>query len=317
MIHPRSIFLAAGITFFTASVCFADETFPVVHNEPITVRIVGGINGMPLSNLHLVLLGGYDQSDLHDQLYREEVLTDSMGNARLPRQLANLPWLQVWVGSMPLCQSNPRKTSFSVELIRRDGLSAPNLCGPVSAEETPGVFTVFVKNQAEKLRTGVSITVRSPFTLTKSAATAGLSEEAPVAPVAPHVVPPEVTVAAVTVAPVKAPVEATPILAPAVSVAGPSTAPPATNAVVILPKVIVHSNLRRAGSKPTLHRSKPVPAVCTVQPPTTNAPTAKTSMKKALPRKTLVSAERHSKPLAGVRTKAKRIAPPVDLKKQE
>jgi hypothetical protein len=137
------------MALLTVTLNGAAETFPVVHNEPITVRILGGKDGQPLAHLHLVLLGGYEQSDLHDQLYRVEVLTDIHGEARLPRQLANLPWVQVWVATKPLCQASPRKDSFSVELIRRDGLSAPNRCGTATVEDVPGVFTVFVKGKAK------------------------------------------------------------------------------------------------------------------------------------------------------------------------
>jgi hypothetical protein len=147
MIRPLALSLAAGMALLTATLNGAAETIPVVHNEPITVLILGGKNGLPLAHLHLVLLGGYDQRDLRDQLYRAEVLTDAHGAARLPRQLANLPWLQVWVAKKPLCQAKPRGESFSVELIRRDGLSAPNHCGKATVEDAPGVFTVFVKGQ--------------------------------------------------------------------------------------------------------------------------------------------------------------------------
>jgi hypothetical protein len=147
MIRPLALSLAAGIVLLTATLCGAAEIFPVVHNEPITVRILGGKDGQPLARLHLVLLAGYDQSDLHGQLYRAELLTDAHGQAHLPRQLANLPWLQVWVAKKPLCQANPRGDSFSVDLIRRDGLSAPNLCGTAMADDAPGVFTVFVKSK--------------------------------------------------------------------------------------------------------------------------------------------------------------------------
>ena len=149
LIRPLSLSLAAGIALLTATLCCADETFPVVHNEPITVRILGGKDGQPLAHLHLVLLAGYDQGDLHGQLYRAELLTDAHGQVHLPKQLANLPWLQVWVAKKQLCQANPRGESFSVELIRRDGVSAPNLCGTATVEDAPGVFTVFVKSKEQ------------------------------------------------------------------------------------------------------------------------------------------------------------------------
>ncbi len=131
----------------TAAASGVSESFPAVHNEPITVRILGGKDGQPLGRLHLVLIGGYDAHDMREQIYRQEVLTDAQGQVRLSNQLANLPWLQVWVGRKSLCQLHPGNSSFSVELIRRDGLSAPNRCGKVAVAARPGVFTVFVKGK--------------------------------------------------------------------------------------------------------------------------------------------------------------------------
>ena len=162
MIRPLALSLAAGMALLTATLCGADETFPVVHNEPITVRILGGKDGQPLAHLHLVLLAGYDRSDLHDQLFRAEILTNAHGEARLPRQLANLPWLQVWVTKKPLCQAKPRGESFSVDLIRRDGLSAPNLCGTATVEDAPGVFTVFVKGKGVAPPADLTVTATTP-----------------------------------------------------------------------------------------------------------------------------------------------------------
>jgi len=147
MIRPLGVAVAAGLVLATAAAGGAGEVFPVVHTEPVTVRIVDGKDGRPLSRLHLILIAGYNQSDLHDQLFHEEVLTDAHGQVRLSNQLANLPLLQVWVGTRSLCQVHPRTSGFSVELIRRDGLSAPNLCGIATVEDKPGVFTVFVKNK--------------------------------------------------------------------------------------------------------------------------------------------------------------------------
>jgi hypothetical protein len=125
----------------------AAEVFPVVHNEPITIRILGGKDGRPLARLHLTLIAGYDQADMREQMFREEVLTDAHGQVRLSNQLTNLPWLQVWVGKKSLCQYDAPRASFSVELMRRDGLSTPNRCGKATVEDTPGVFNVFVKGK--------------------------------------------------------------------------------------------------------------------------------------------------------------------------
>jgi hypothetical protein len=288
---PRSLSLAAGLALSTAAFCRANETFPVVHNQPITVRILSGKNGLPLSSLHLALLGGYDQSDLHDQLYREEVLTDALGNVRLPKQLANLPWLQVWVRKMPLCQSAPRKASFSVELIRRDGLSTPNLCGPVSAQDAPGVFTVFVKNKAPKLKKGVSISVAMPMAPVEAAPPA-----APAA-ITATVVPSPAAQAPLVAAVV--PVTSTPsaMPTPPAPVAVPATVIPSTSISAIIPtQTIVHLQSRRVVARRSAHRAKPAPPACSAQTP--------------------VSATHHSKPLAGIRVAAKKPAQPASPQKQ-
>jgi len=139
--------LAAELAFATAAVSGAGEVFPVVHSDPITVRIVDGKDSRPLGRMHLTVIAGYDQGDMRNQLFREEVLTDAQGQVRLSNQLANLPLLQVWVGARSLCQAHPRTNGFSMELIRRDGLSAPNRCGMATVEDKPGVFTVFVKGK--------------------------------------------------------------------------------------------------------------------------------------------------------------------------
>jgi hypothetical protein len=142
--------MGMGLALLTASLCGADEVFPVVHNEPITVRLVGGKDGQPLVHAHLILVGGYDENDIRHGLWQQETLTDEQGRARLSKALANLPFLQVWVGKKHLCEANVKTSHFSVELIRRDGLSAPNRCGTAVVEDAPGVFTVYVKSAGEK-----------------------------------------------------------------------------------------------------------------------------------------------------------------------
>jgi hypothetical protein len=124
---------------------YTNETFPVVHNEPIFVRVVNGQDGAPLVHVHLNLYAGYDEADIRRQVWHEETLTDEHGQARLSSQLANLPFLQVWPAKMQGCQANPRASRFSVERIRRDGLSTPNRCGVAMVKDAPGVFTVYVR----------------------------------------------------------------------------------------------------------------------------------------------------------------------------
>jgi hypothetical protein len=294
MIRPIAISFAAALSLLTASVCGADEPHSVTHNEPITVRILSGKDGQPLAHSHLILIGGYDQDEIHDQLWREETLTDAHGQASLSKQFANLPWLQVWVDKKPLCQANPRKTSFSVERIRRDGLSAPNRCGTATVEDAPGVFTVFV-------RTG------KKDTLAKSAVVDATAPKATPTALAP-------------------PLPATPVALPVMAVSAPkTTAPrvdleglatfsfPASGSVAVSAGKPAQYSARRPASRivrhkvrRALHRARRTSPACPEQKPATKpAP-------KPVPAK--ASAKTASKPIDTKNKAAKAPEKKIDQK---
>jgi hypothetical protein len=141
----RCFTFGMAIALLAASTARADETFPVVHTDLITIHILDGVSGQPLVHAHVQLLGGYDQNDIDRRIWLEELLTDEQGDVQLSNQLANLPFLAVRVEKAPLCQSETG--SFSVERMRRDGLSASNRCGIATVENAPGEFAVFVKGK--------------------------------------------------------------------------------------------------------------------------------------------------------------------------
>jgi len=150
MIRFLPLSFAAPLLLFSASVCADCESFPVVHNDPITVRILGGEDAHPLAHLHLILTGGYQERDIRLEMWREEILTDSNGNARLPPGLANLPLLQVRVAKKHLCM-DAHQAAFSIDRIRRDGLSSPNHCGIATVLDVPGVLNVFAMSSTATL----------------------------------------------------------------------------------------------------------------------------------------------------------------------
>jgi hypothetical protein len=125
--------------------CRASESFPVAHTDAIAVRVLGGKDGKPQPYAHVVLVAGYNNSDLGVGLWREEALTDGEGMVRLSNALKNLAFLRVEALKRHSCQIDADQTAFSIDRIRRDGLSAANRCGTAVVEDVPGVFTVFVK----------------------------------------------------------------------------------------------------------------------------------------------------------------------------
>ncbi len=145
--NQRSLIKTAAILLLTASACAAGEVFPAVHNQPITLRVLDGANGKPQPYAHVVLVAGYDRRDLGVGLWRQEAVTDGAGEMRLSNQLRNLPLVRVEVLKRHGCEPDSGGAAFSVELIRRDGVSGANRCGTVAVEDAPGVLTVFVKGK--------------------------------------------------------------------------------------------------------------------------------------------------------------------------
>jgi len=145
MTRSLALSIAAGLMLSCSLAGWANEIFPVTHNEPVTVQVLSGKDGRPVPYAHLLVVAGYDQRDMRLQMWREETLTDAEGKALLSKPFGNLPFVQVWVNKAPLCQGNPGKAAFSVEQVEGVGLSTPNRCGIAMVRDKAGVFTVFVK----------------------------------------------------------------------------------------------------------------------------------------------------------------------------
>jgi hypothetical protein len=72
----------------------------------------------------------------------------------LPFNESRISRIQIWVDHYTLCQKMPNDQSYSVEEIRKTGLSAPNTCGVRTQERVANQFVVFARPQAfyEKVR---------------------------------------------------------------------------------------------------------------------------------------------------------------------
>jgi hypothetical protein len=125
---------------------------PVVHHEPITVRVLDGRGGVPLARVHLTLIAGYDERDLHQGLWQEEAVTNGAGFARVPDSLVNFPYLQVVVARHRMCIGDVTESRFSMERIRFAGLNSPNRCGVLTVENLSGVFVIFAKTKGSDRR---------------------------------------------------------------------------------------------------------------------------------------------------------------------
>jgi len=146
MIRSLAVCAQAGI-FLARMVSGAAEVFPVVHNQPIVLRVVDGKAGRPQPGRHVVLSGGYDLRDLRLGEWQEEAVTNGEGTVLLSNELRNLPYLRVEVLKSHPCERGARQSAYSVERIRAAGQSGANRCGTVVVAEEPGFLTVFVKGK--------------------------------------------------------------------------------------------------------------------------------------------------------------------------
>lgn len=144
MIRIHSICLAVAAAA-TSHLCAASEPFPVVHHEPLTVRILDGVSGKPRAGQHIVLAGGYTDRDLALGLWQEGARTNASGEVRIPDVLANLPFLRVWVIKAKTCQAKGTPGRLLVDEIRNRGWSAGNTCGATVATAVPGTLVLFVR----------------------------------------------------------------------------------------------------------------------------------------------------------------------------
>ncbi|MDR3752634.1 MAG: hypothetical protein P4K93_14150 [Terracidiphilus sp.] len=141
-----SLALGVGTLLLPAFVGRAQQnSLPVVHPEPITIRILDGKGGAPLAHVHLQVAAGYDGRDVRLGLWSEEVITDGQGRASLPGSLKNFSLVAVWVAKHKLCAAHGRSTYMNLDDIRNQGLNTPNRCGTTVVAETPGVLNVFAK----------------------------------------------------------------------------------------------------------------------------------------------------------------------------
>lgn len=140
-----------SISFFVSAVassliCSASEPFPVVHHEPLTVRVLDGASGKPRAGVRVVLAGGYTERDLALGLWQEGARTNASGEVRIPDALANLPFLRVWVIKAKFCQSKGAPGRMLVDRIRNEGWNTDNACGTSTAAVTPGKLVLFVSS---------------------------------------------------------------------------------------------------------------------------------------------------------------------------
>jgi hypothetical protein len=120
----------------------------------IVVQVLDGRNGKPLINERLLVFSGESRDDTMLKKYSLSINTDKEGLASLTINPSESKWIQVWVDTRTLCQSNPNSKSYSIATILKTGLAADNTCSKLVRDVGPNHFIVFARPATfiEKMR---------------------------------------------------------------------------------------------------------------------------------------------------------------------
>jgi len=138
--RPASAF---WVCLLASSAYFASSAF--AQRIEITIRALNGKTDSPLANQRLVIFAGESAEAATFHRSAIDAQTDKNGLVVIPVVLAKTSWIQVWVDGLTLCQSQPNRKSFSVDMILSSGLSAPNNCGSPAQTTAAGQFTVYAR----------------------------------------------------------------------------------------------------------------------------------------------------------------------------
>jgi hypothetical protein len=124
----------------------------IAQNAQIEVLAISGKTGKPLARQRLLVFGGASQNDARAEKNLFDLTTDKDGVARLTIDPLNVMWIQVWVESQALCDTNHKV--FSVGEIVSTGANAPNTCSSAVRELVPHQLVVFArpKSLREKMQ---------------------------------------------------------------------------------------------------------------------------------------------------------------------
>ena len=131
-------------TIIFIGILFGGALATASSDNAIVIDVVDGKSGNPIPNEHILVFQGATTEDVRAQKNpSKELKTDANGAALLAVDDPSILRIQVWVDWHVLCQEKPNEQSYSVENIRKVGLSSPNNCGSVVRENIPSHLIVF------------------------------------------------------------------------------------------------------------------------------------------------------------------------------
>ncbi len=117
----------------------------------LKVRVLNGKSGIAVSHARIIIFGGLSQEDVRLHSTEYDGQTDKAGLAVINLQ-DRTKFVQVWVDGYILCQDRPNFKSYGMTKISAGGVSAPNTCGKLTVDNSPGIFVVYARKPSIRER---------------------------------------------------------------------------------------------------------------------------------------------------------------------
>lgn len=117
----------------------------VAQSINITVQVLDGRNGKPLSDQHVLVFTGLSSNAVKSHAEHTGLTTGKDGVGTLTIFPSETQWLQVFADGRVLCYPDPNQSSFSVSEIMSKGLVTPNNCSKLVRAASPGHFIIFAR----------------------------------------------------------------------------------------------------------------------------------------------------------------------------
>jgi hypothetical protein len=111
----------------------------------IVIQVVDGRNGKPIPREHVLVFQGATAEDIRALNSHADLQTDANGVALLTIEDPSISLILVSVDWHIVCEEKPNTKTYSIEEIKRTGLSTQNKCGLLVRKNEPDHFVVFAR----------------------------------------------------------------------------------------------------------------------------------------------------------------------------
>ncbi len=118
---------------------------PVQTGSKITIHVLDGKSGKPISNEHLLIFLTNDKGV--PQTEHIDRRTDTDGLVVLSSKDVPFRFIQVWVDWHVLCVKRPNSVVYAISEVLEQGIISQDECGGIKVQPEPGDLYIFARSR--------------------------------------------------------------------------------------------------------------------------------------------------------------------------